>query len=94
MSEKNKEYFENQIKGLLMIMEDAPEKDIMVARSYVKEKLNMILKEGINFHPVIIEKRSFSESIAYFKAQFDVGEIDEETYKMQIAAILEGLKNV
>ena len=56
MSEKNKEYFEKQIKGFLMIMEDAPKNDVMVARSYVKEKLNMILKEGINFHPLIKEK--------------------------------------
>ena len=56
MSEKNKEYFEKQIKGLLMIIEDAPEKDVMVARSYVKEKLNMILNEGINFHEIIEEK--------------------------------------
>ena len=54
MSEKNTEYFENQIKGLLMIMEDAA--DVMVARSYVKEKLNMILSSGINFHQDIKEK--------------------------------------
>ena len=51
---KNIDYFENQIKGLIMILEDSP--DIMVARSYVKEKLNMILKEGINFHPLIQDK--------------------------------------
>ena len=55
ISEKNKEYFENQIKGLLMIMEDAPENDVMVARSYIKEKLKMILGDGINFHPSIKE---------------------------------------
>ncbi len=55
MSEKNKEYFEKQIKGLLMIIEDAPEKDFMVARSYIKEKLNMILGNGINFHQDIKE---------------------------------------
>ena len=53
--EKNKEYFEKQIKGLIMILEDS-EKDIMVARSYVNEKLNMILKEGIDFHPLIQDK--------------------------------------
>lgn len=51
MSEKNTEYFEKQIKGLLIIMEDAA--DAMVARSYIKEKLNMILNNGINFHPSI-----------------------------------------
>ena len=56
MTEKNKEYFENQIKGLLMIMEDAQENWVMVAHSYVKEKLNMILSNGINFHPSIKEK--------------------------------------
>ncbi len=56
MSEKNKEYFEKQIKGLLRIMEDAPENDVMVARSYIKEKLNMILRDGINFHPAIKEQ--------------------------------------
>ena len=56
MTEKNKEYFEKQIKGLLMIMEDASENDVMVARSYVKEKLNMILSNGINFHQDIKDK--------------------------------------
>ncbi len=54
MTEKNTEYFEKQIKGLLIIMEDAV--DAMVARSYVREKLNMILSNGINFHPLIKEK--------------------------------------
>ena len=56
MSEKNKEYFEKQIKGLLIILSDAPENEVMVARSYVKEKLNMILNMGINFHQNIKEK--------------------------------------
>ncbi len=41
MSEKNTEYFEKQIKGLLMIMEQGGE--VMVARSYVKEKLNILM---------------------------------------------------
>ena len=36
-----------------------------------------------------LEKRSFSEAIAYVKAQFDTGVICEETYKMHIAAIME-----
>lgn len=62
MSEKNKEYFEKQIKGLLMIMEDAPENDRMVARSYIIEKLNMILRDGINFHPLIKEKLEGGEN--------------------------------
>jgi len=50
---KDKEYFEKQIKGLLLIMGDAYN---MVARSYIKEKLNMILNGGINFHPCIKER--------------------------------------
>ena len=53
---KDKEYFEKQINGLLMIIEDCPGDNPMVARSYVKEKLNMILNGGINFHPLIKEK--------------------------------------
>lgn len=51
--EKNKEYFEKQIKGLIMILES---NQGMVARSYVTEKLNMMLGYGINFHPTIQEK--------------------------------------
>ena len=35
-----------------------------------------------------LEKKSFSESISYIKAKFDVGEISEEDYKLHIAAIL------
>jgi len=51
--EKNVEYFKKQIKGLLMILED---NEGMIARSYVQEKLKMILREGINFHPLIKEE--------------------------------------
>ena len=51
--EKNKEYFEKQIKGLLIIMES---QEGAVARSYVIEKLKMILSYGINFHPLIEER--------------------------------------
>lgn len=39
-----------------------------------------------------LEKRSFSERVAYIKTKFDVGVIGEETYKMHIAAIMEGSK--
>ena len=39
-----------------------------------------------------IERRSFSESVAYIKAKFDVGEIDEVTYRLHIAAIMEYFK--
>jgi len=48
---KDEEWYKNQIKGLLLILED--NKDNFIARDYVKEKLNMILQNGINFHPVI-----------------------------------------
>ena len=50
------EYFEKQIKGLIMILSQNDCDDIMVARKYVKEKLNMILNGGINFHPSIKDK--------------------------------------
>lgn len=51
------EYFEKQIKGLILIMQQkANNKDFMVERSYVVEKLNMILSGGIRFHPLILEK--------------------------------------
>ncbi len=51
----NEEYYKRQIKGLMLIMNDycTGEKDFMISREYVFEKLNMILKGGINFHPVI-----------------------------------------
>ncbi len=56
MSEKNVEYFEKQIKGLILIMEQKEDNGGVVFRSYVQEKLNMILSNGINFHPGIKEK--------------------------------------
>ena len=55
MSEKNKECFEKQIRGLWLILDDAPESEIMISRAYVKEKLRMILGNGINFHQDIKE---------------------------------------
>ena len=51
---KDIEWFEKQIKGLLIILEDTQSE--IIARSYIKEKLNMILRDGINFHPLIKEK--------------------------------------
>ena len=51
MSNTKKEYFEKQIKGLIFILED--NQGVMIARSYVKEKLKMILSGGISFHPSI-----------------------------------------
>ena len=49
------EFFEKQIKGLILIMQQVEGGNI-VARSYVIEKLNMILNGGIGFHPSILEK--------------------------------------
>ena len=49
----NKEYFEHQIKGLILVMK---QNEGIVHRSYVVEKLNMILNSGIGFHPLIEEK--------------------------------------
>ena len=53
----NKQFYEKQIKGLILIMQQqANNKDFMVTRSYVIQKLNMILSGGIRFHPLILEK--------------------------------------
>ncbi len=49
----NKEYFEKQIKGLILILKQS---EGSIARSYVVEKLNMILRGGIGFHPSILEE--------------------------------------
>lgn len=47
-------FFRKQITGLKMILNDTnKEKEPFIARGYVLEKLNMILKGGIGFHPVI-----------------------------------------
>ena len=54
--EKTKEYFERQIKGLLLIMKQNQLGDNLVSRDYITEKLNMILVDGIGFHPIITEK--------------------------------------
>jgi len=50
---KDKEYFEHQIKGLILIMK---QNEGVVHRGYIVEKLNMILNGGIGFHPSIEEK--------------------------------------
>ena len=39
-----------------------------------------------------LERRSFSERIAYLKAQFDIGDINEDMYKIQISAVVGDLK--
>ena len=48
-------FYRRQIKGLILIMQDADEKDIMVSREYIIEKLTMMLNGGMNFHPTIIK---------------------------------------
>ena len=48
-------YHEKQIKGLILVMQQV-EGGNMIARSYVIEKLNMILSGGIGFHSSILEK--------------------------------------
>lgn len=51
---KNENWYKRQINGLFLILDDADNKDIMITREYVKEKLTMILNgQGINFHPII-----------------------------------------
>lgn len=52
---KNKKYFENQIKGLLLIVEDEST-STLISRDYIKKKLQCILANGINFHPTIKDK--------------------------------------
>ena len=39
-----------------------------------------------------LEGRSFPERIAYLKAKFDIRELDEKMYKIQIAAVVEDLR--
>jgi len=51
----NKEYFEHQIKGLILVMQQV-DNGPTVHRNYIIEKLNMILNGGIGFHPSIEEK--------------------------------------
>ena len=51
------DYYKRQINGLILILKQADsEGDFMVARSYIAEKLKMILNGGIGFHPSILEK--------------------------------------
>ena len=50
----DEKYFRDQVKGLIIILEEGP--GTMISRGYVKEKLRMILDDGINFHPSIKEK--------------------------------------
>ena len=48
---KDEQYYQRQLKGLILILDDADDDDIMIAREYIKEKLNMVLSgQGIGFH--------------------------------------------
>ena len=51
------QWYSKQIEGLFLIIDDygKDDKDFMITREYVKEKLMMILNGGINFHPKIKE---------------------------------------
>ena len=58
---KEENYYRQQIQGLIIILDD--KKEVFIARSYVKEKLQMILSDGINFHPTIKEKIGMKEDL-------------------------------
>jgi len=50
----NEEYYQREIIKLFAIL-NQDEKEIMIAKSYVIEKLNMIMQEvGIGIHPSLI----------------------------------------
>ena len=45
------EYYRKQIEGLWLILGDADDKEFMISREYVKEKLRMILEgESVFIH--------------------------------------------
>jgi len=50
---KSEEWYRQQVEGLWLIMN---QEEGMVHRNYVKEKLQMILANGIGFHSSIKEK--------------------------------------
>ena len=53
---EDREYFERQIKGLILILERPNSEKGFIHREYVIEKLNMILFHGIGFDYLIKEK--------------------------------------
>jgi len=58
--EMNEKYYQEQLEGLLMILNDDSEKECMIARSYIKEKLIMIKNgQGINFHPHVRDQLQY-----------------------------------
>lgn len=53
---KDELWYRKQIKGLYLIVEEGTNcknPEIMISRKYIMEKLNMILQDGINFHPLV-----------------------------------------
>lgn len=55
-TQTDKEYYERQILGLIMIMEDNAESSSTIHRNYVVEKLKMMLAGGIGFHQSIKDR--------------------------------------
>lgn len=58
-----KRYFQRQLQGLMLILDDSP--DPFIHKDYIKEKLQMALGPGINFHPgikVVLDKMFTEES--------------------------------
>lgn len=55
MEKRQVEWYTRQIKGLMLIVKDAPsDTDRFIAREYILEKLGRVLSgSGIGFHPVI-----------------------------------------
>ena len=53
---KEDNYYRQQIRGLILILESNAKIDPAVSRGYVKEKLNMILSGGIGVHPNIARR--------------------------------------
>lgn len=50
-------YFTHQINGLILILlQKDSDKNSMISKDYMIEKLKMILSDGIGFHSSILEK--------------------------------------
>jgi len=46
-------YYKQQIAGLILLLKDSAKQDDLISREYIIEKLSMIETGGINFHPCI-----------------------------------------
>ena len=55
-------YYERQIKGLLLILEG--DDDNFVSKEYIREKLDMILNGGINFHLLLGDRLNELQKIS------------------------------